>query len=168
MRRTLLLNASYEPLCLISARRAVVLVLADKADVVAEGDDPVRSARITVTSPSVIRLRCYVRVPYRSTVALNRRALIARDGGRCAYCPGRGDTIDHVVPRSRGGRHCWTNVVAACRRCNGRKADKLLSELGWTLRTEPRAPTGWSYLVIGVAVTDPRWEPWLAPGATAA
>jgi 5-methylcytosine-specific restriction endonuclease McrA len=161
--QTLLLNASYEPLCVISVRRAVVLVLADKADVVAEADGRFRSARTSVPAPSVIRLRGYVRVPYRATLPLNRRNLVARDRGRCAYCGGRGDTIDHVIPRSRGGRHEWTNVVAACQPCNGRKGDKLLAELGWTLPSTPVAPKGWSWLVLGVATVDPAWTTWLDP-----
>ncbi|QXC61768.1 HNH endonuclease [Aquihabitans sp. G128] len=105
MSTTLLLNASYEPLCVIPVRRAVVLVLAHKADVLAEGDAALRSARVTVPAPSVIKLRYFVKVPYRASLPLNGRNLVARDHGRCAYCGGRGDTIDHVVPRSRGGEH---------------------------------------------------------------
>ncbi|MCU1357611.1 MAG: endonuclease [Acidimicrobiales bacterium] len=164
---TLLLNASYEPLCVITVRRAVVLVLADKADIVAEADGWIRSARTSLAAPSVIRLRGYVRVPYRATLPLNRRNLVARDRGRCAYCPGRGDTVDHVVPRSRGGQHVWTNVVAACQPCNGRKGDRLLAELGWTLPFTPVAPRGWSWLVVGIGTTDPAWAEWLAPTARA-
>lgn len=162
---TLLLNASYEPLGVIPVRRAVVLVLADKADVVAAGAGSLRSARTSVPVPSVIRLRAYVRVPYRARLPLNRRNLLARDRGRCAYCDGRGDTIDHVVPRSRGGEHVWENVVAACRPCNGRKDDRLLGELGWTLPFAPQAPTGWAYLLVGVATIDPAWSTWLPPSA---
>lgn len=160
---TLLLNASYEPLCVITVRRAVVLVLADKADIVVEADGHVRSARTSVPAPSVIRLRGYVRVPYRATLPLNRRNLVARDQGRCAYCGGRGDTIDHVVPRSRGGRHEWTNVVAACQPCNGRKGDRLLAELGWRLPSAPVAPRGWSWILVGVGTTDPAWAAYLTP-----
>jgi 5-methylcytosine-specific restriction endonuclease McrA len=164
MRTTLLLNASFEPLCVISARRAVVLVLADKADVIAESTDEVRSARLALAAPSVIRLRYFVKVPYRAALPLNRRNLAGRDGGRCAYCGEKGSTIDHVVPRSRGGRHEWDNVVLACLPCNSRKGDRLLAELGWALRFRPTAPAGWSWLVIGVANVDPDWEPWIPAG----
>ncbi|MGN6693219.1 MAG: HNH endonuclease [Aquihabitans sp.] len=160
---TLLLNASYEPLTVISVHRAVVLVLADKADLVAAGEGHFRSPSTSVPVPSVIRLRGFVRVPYRSTLPLNRRNLIARDGGRCAYCHGRGDTVDHVVPRSRGGEHVWTNVVAACQPCNGHKGDRLLHELGWQLRTTPAAPRGWSWMLVGIGTTDPAWSEWLDP-----
>ena len=106
MRATLLLNASFEPLCVISARRALVLVLADKADVISESPEAFRSARVTVAAPSVIRLRYFVKVPYRAALPLNRRNLVGRDGVRCAYCGAKGSTVDHVVPRSRGGTDC--------------------------------------------------------------
>ena len=162
MRTTLLLNASFEPLCVIPLRRAIVLVLADKADVIAEADETFCSPSIALAVPSVIRLRYYVKVPYRTSLPLNRRNLIARDHGRCAYCGGKGDTIDHVLPRSRGGAHIWENVVAACRDCNHRKAARLLSEIGWTLSFEPLAPRGWSWLVVGVAM-QPEWVEWLQP-----
>jgi 5-methylcytosine-specific restriction endonuclease McrA len=168
MRTTLLLNASFEPLCVISARRALVLVLADKADVIAESDDEVRSARLTLAAPSVIRLRYFVKVPYRAALPLNRRNLAGRDGGRCAYCGDKGSTIDHVVPRSRGGTHTWENVVLACLPCNSRKGDRLVAELGWSLRFRPTAPAGWSWLVIGVVPIDPDWEPWIPRTATVA
>lgn len=160
---TLVLNASYEPICVVPARRAVVLVLAEKVDVVAEGSTTFHGARAAVVVPSVVRLRAYVRVPYRTRLPLSRRHLVARDHGRCAYCGGRGDTIDHVVPRSRGGEHVWENVVAACQPCNGRKGDRLLVELGWTLRSTPTAPTGWAWLLIGLGTVDPAWSEWLAP-----
>ncbi len=165
MRSTLLLNASFEPLCVISARRALVLVLADKADVISESPDAFRSARVTVAAPSVIRLRYFVKVPYRAALPLNRRNLAGRDGGRCQYCGDKGSTIDHVVPRSRGGAHAWDNVVLACLPCNSRKGDRLLAELGWGLPAPPRAPAGWTWLVIGLAHVDPDWEPWIPAGA---
>ncbi len=161
MSATLLLNATYEPLHVVTHRRAVVLVLSGKADVVSEGTGELHSERLTVPVPSVIRLRYYVRVPFRAHLPLTRRNVVARDKHRCAYCGSKGDTVDHVVPRSRGGEHVWQNVVAACGPCNGRKADRTLDELGWTLRVTPHAPSGWSWLLVGVTA-DPAWEPWLA------
>lgn len=157
---TLLLNASFEPLHVVPTRRAVVLVLSGKADVISEGDGVFHSERLSVPVPSVIRLRYYVHVPFRAQLPLTRRNVILRDRARCAYCRGKGDTVDHVVPRSRGGQHVWQNVVAACRRCNGHKADRTLDELGWTLQVTPRAPSGWSWLLVGVPA-EPDWEPWL-------
>jgi len=162
MSDTLLLNATYEPLCVVSVHRAVGLVLSDKADVIADGDAPLRSERLTMAEPAVIRLRYFVKVPFRARLPLNRRNLLARDRGRCAYCANRADTMDHVVPRSRGGVHAWENVVAACRPCNATKGDRLLAELGAQLPFTPTAPSGWAYLVVGVSATHPAWEPWLA------
>ncbi|NLG56640.1 MAG: HNH endonuclease, partial [Rhodococcus sp.] len=143
-RRVLLLNATYEPLTALPARRAIVLMACGKADTV--HDDPgapvVHSEQWALPVPAVIRLRTYVRVPYRARVPMTRAALMHRDRGRCGYCGAKAETIDHVVPRSRGGEHSWENCVACCAPCNHRKADKLLSELGWTLRSPLAAPTG--------------------------
>lgn len=160
MNAVLLLNASWEPLRVISVRRAVLLLLAEKANVVAQGEGEIRSASLSVPAPSVIRLRYYVRVPYRARAPLNRRNLAARDAGRCQYCGSPGNTIDHVVPRSRGGRHEWNNVVLACSPCNQRKDSRLLHELGWTLARKPTTPKVTAHLVVGV-VMRPEWEPHL-------
>ncbi len=144
----LLLNASFEPLKVVSARRAVVLVLSGKAEVVEAGDARFRYEHGEVTVPAVLRLVKFVRVPYRATVPLTRRAVLVRDGGVCAYCAGTADSMDHVVPRAKGGQHRWENVVAACRPCNGRKDDRTLAQLGWTLKFTPYAPKATLYLVF--------------------
>jgi len=123
----LVLNASYEPLCVVPGRRAVVLLLTAKAVAVAEGDGVVHAATTQVGVPAVVRLTRYVRVPYRATVPLTRKAVFARDGGRCVYCGAAATSLDHVVPRSRGGPHCWENVVSACSRCNHVKADRTVA-----------------------------------------
>jgi 5-methylcytosine-specific restriction endonuclease McrA len=113
-------------------------------------------------APSVIKLCTYVRVPYRARVPMTRAALMHRDRYRCGYCGARAETIDHVVPRSRGGEHCWENCVACCALCNHRKADRLLSELGWKLRAAPRAPRGQHWrLLATVPDADPLWLPYL-------
>ncbi len=94
---------------------------------------------MSVTIPSIVRLHDMVRLPTKvRTPPLTRRSLLLRDSYRCAYCLEHADTIDHVVPRSRGGRHEWTNVVAACRRHNMQKGDRLLEEIGWRMHFEPR------------------------------
>jgi 5-methylcytosine-specific restriction endonuclease McrA len=162
MAGTLVLNASYEPLCIVALRRAVVLVLSEKAIVLEVGEQILHSERQQMSAPAVVRLARYVRVPYRRSVPLSRRAVMDRDGHVCAYCPARADTIDHVVPRSRGGRHEWANVVAACARCNHRKGDRLLSEIGWRLSDPPREPASTVALVLGWASRDPLWDPYLA------
>jgi 5-methylcytosine-specific restriction endonuclease McrA len=157
----LVLNATYEPLCVVSGRRAAVLVLTAKAVPVAAGDGVLHSAHTAVPVPSVVRLARYVRVPYLRTVPLTRKAVFARDGGRCLYCGAAATSLDHVVPRSRGGAHSWENVVSACGRCNHVKADRGVAELGWRLRAVPRAPTGAAWRVVGARRLDPRWAPYL-------
>ena len=158
---TLLLNATFEPLCVVSSRRAIVLVLADKAVPVDSAADIVHAATVSLAVPVVVRLTRYVRVPYPSSVPLSRRAVFTRDGQTCVYCGGSATSIDHVVPRSRGGTHTWDNVVAACRRCNHTKADRSLAELGWSLPQPPRTPTGAAWRLLGHRTVDPRWREWL-------
>ena len=114
MGAALVLNATYEPLCVVPLRRAVVLVLAEKAVIVEACDDVMHSERLSLPVPTVVRLSRFVRVPYRREVPLTRRAVLERDAHACVYCGHRADTIDHVRPRSRGGSHVWTNVVSAC------------------------------------------------------
>ncbi|MGH9066637.1 MAG: HNH endonuclease [Acidimicrobiales bacterium] len=163
--RTLLLNASYEPICVVSVRRAVVLVLSEKAEVVHAGEGAFRSISHRLPVPSVIRLLTFVRIPYRTKVPLSTRAVLARDSRRCAWCGGPATTVDHVVPRAKGGPHAWENVVAACAPCNGHKADRLAAEMGWHLARRPAAPTRTAWLVIAIGTVEPEWEPYLAPAA---
>src|SRR4051794_28669694 len=113
MARALVLNASFEPLCVVSARRAGGLMLPDKAELIADSGFVIHSEKLALTVPSVVRLRTFVTVPYRRRIAVTRRAVMMRDGGRCQYCGTHADSIDHVMPRSRGGTHTWDNVVAA-------------------------------------------------------
>ena len=145
MGRALVLNASDSPLAVVPARRAVVLVLKEKAEVVLSNGMVFHSERIVMEAPSVVRLRRYVRVPYRPHAPLTRRAVFARDAWRCQYCGAAAENLDHVIPRSRGGLHVWENVVAACRRCNTKKEDRTPSEAGLppgsaALRTSRRVP----------------------------
>lgn len=168
MGAALVLNATYEPLCVVPLRRAVVLVLAEKAVVVEESSQVMHSERLAVPVPTVVRLARFVRVPFRREVPLTRRAVLDRDSHACAYCGGRADTIDHVRPRSRGGIHAWTNVVAACARCNHRKGDRLLGEIGWHLPNVPSQPPATVAVVLGWAVREPSWEPYLGLAAARA
>ena len=163
----LLLNASFEPLHVITSRRALGLVLSGKADlVVPDGEARVRStggAEFAV--PAVVRLRRMVRVPFQATAPLSRRAIQARDGRRCQVkgCSRVAHTIDHIVPRSRGGGHEWTNVAMMCVRHNSAKGDRLLDELGWRLKQDPVAPRGALILLAraGLAAPPACWLPYL-------
>jgi 5-methylcytosine-specific restriction endonuclease McrA len=167
MSRALVLNTTYEPLCVVSARRAVVLILNQKADLVTDTGAAMRSERLTVSIPSIIRLRTFVRVPYRRRAALNRRAVFARDGSRCQYCAAPAESIDHVVPRSKGGEHVWENVVAACRACNTRKRARMLAETSMTLRRRPMAPRELSWITVAVGRVPDDWEPYIQPALSA-
>lgn len=161
MTRALVLNATYEPLCVVSDRRALLLVLALRADPIEHTDRVARSERHIEPVPSVVRLVRYVRVPRRAHVPLTRRAVFARDGGRCIYCDSPATSLDHVVPRSRGGLHVWENVVSACRRCNHVKADRDVSDLGWRMRHVPFQPVGSAWRILGSGRADPAWVPYL-------
>jgi 5-methylcytosine-specific restriction endonuclease McrA len=169
VRRVLLLNVTYEPLTTVGLRRAVCLVLCGKAEVVHDsGGQVLHSATVTVPAPSVIRLRRYVRIPHRNRVPLTRAALMRRDNYKCAYCGRHAETIDHVLPRSKGGQHTWENCVASCQMCNHRKADRLLEELGWELLSKPVVPRGAHWRLIGAQFDgEPAWEPYLRNSSAA-
>src|ERR1700712_4905391 len=162
MRSALGLNATYEPLSVVPSRRAACLVLADKADLVEDDGTALHSENLALPNPLVIRLRYVVKVPYHRRTALSRRAVFVRDDHRCQYCGGHADSIDHVVPRSRGGQHCWENVVAACRPCNNRKRDRYLEDSGMRLARRPMAPRelGWVWMAVGRVPES--WRPYLS------
>ena len=164
--RTLVLNAGYEPLAVVSFKRAIVLVMNEKASVVSEdAEDPIRSATTEWARPTVIILRNYVRIPGRQ-VPVSRRGVLRRDAHRCAYCGANATTIDHVQPKSRGGADSWENLVACCLRCNNVKGDRTPTEMGWRLRVRPKPPHGPTWLVRGVERAHPGWEEYLSPAAT--
>ena len=162
MRSALVLNATYGPLSVVPARRAACLVLSDKADLVADDGHQLHSARLVLPSPSVIRLRYVVRVPYARRTSMSRRALFSRDDYCCQYCGGFADSLDHVVPRSRGGQHTWENVAAACRPCNLRKRDRTPAEAGMTRARPPRAPKEQSWITGAVTQVPDQGKPDLA------
>jgi 5-methylcytosine-specific restriction endonuclease McrA len=160
--KTLVLNAGYEPMSVVSFRRAVILVLAGKATVLAADEDvPVRSAHLSMQQPSVIILSRYVRPPSGRSVALSRRGVLRRDGFRCAYCGTRASTVDHVLPRSRGGGNTWQNLVACCRACNNRKGDRTPEEMGWQLPFTPEAPRTGQWWLRDLDNPAESWRPFL-------
>ena len=139
--QVLVLNATYEPLNVCSLRRACVLLLKAKAELVEALERPLRSASATHAHPVVIRLLSYVRRPRAAARRITRRAVFARDGYACQYCGVEGVrlTVDHVLPRARGGPSSWDNAVTACAPCNLRKGDRLPHEIGMRLRTQAAA-----------------------------
>ncbi len=171
MQQVLVLNASYEPLNVCSIRRAHVLVWKGKAEVVEQLDRPLHSATRTFPWPHVIRLVTYVRVPRTVQRKISRRALFARDGWRCVYCGTTNGrmTLDHVIPRSRGGESVWENVVTSCAPCNLRKADRLPEEAEMPLPALPRPPAPVLFIKIATPRVPPTWQQYLrAYGAAAA
>ena len=142
-RRALVLNQNYEPLNVCSVRRAFVLVLHGKADVLTEGEEPLVGAEDALyVTPSVIRLRHFVRRPH-PRPRLTRREVFQRDQERCQYCGRRGGdlTLDHVLPKHRGGPHVWENLVTACRECNHKKGGRTPQEARMDLLKPPARPS---------------------------
>ncbi|HEU5002842.1 MAG TPA: HNH endonuclease [Actinomycetota bacterium] len=163
MGRSLVLNATDEPLCIVPSRRAVVLVLKSKAEIIEANASAFHSEKAAIPVPSVVRLTYFVKVPYRARATLSRRAVFIRDGYECQYCGAAAENVDHVQPRSKGGPHTWENVVASCRRCNSRKENRTAAEVGLKLRRIPRAPRGSHFLVVAAGKPEPSWEPYLVP-----
>ncbi len=161
MHSALVLNASFEPLSVVSSRRATCLILSDKAELLEDDGSVIRSETLSFPSPSVIRLRYMVKVPYVRRTALSRRAIFARDDHRCQYCGERADSIDHVMPRSRGGPHTWENVAAACRPCNLDKRDRTPEEAGMLLAKPSRAPRSTAWVVVSVSGIPDAWRRYL-------
>lgn len=146
----LVLNQNYEPLNVCNARRALVLVNGGKAEVLEHGEGELRTMTISYRRPSVIRLVYLIKRP-RPRVRLTRREIFLRDHFVCQYCglKTKDLTIDHLVPRHRGGRHTWDNLVSACRACNHRKGGKTPDEARMALRKHPAEPKATSYYLFG-------------------
>jgi 5-methylcytosine-specific restriction endonuclease McrA len=165
VQQVLVLNASYEPLNVCSVRRAHVLVWKGRAEVLESLDRPLRAATGSYVWPHVIRLVQYVKVPRAVKRRISRRALFARDGWQCVYCGSANArlTLDHVVPRSRGGDSVWENVVTACAPCNLRKGDRLLHEASMTLPHPPRPPAPVLFIRLSTQRVPDTWRQYLPP-----
>jgi len=162
-RPVLVLNQNYEPLSVCTARRAVVLVFLGKAEIIANLDGSVlHSVAATFPVPSIVRLALYVKRPQKRVV-LTRRNIIKRDGHRCQYCgqSRTAMTVDHIVPRNRGGTESWENLVCACIRCNNKKGNRLPDEAGMVLRRKPRRPNHITYIQRFIGLGDHRWKQYL-------
>ncbi len=162
--RVLVLNASYEPLNVCTVRRALVLILKEKAEVLEHGDGVLRSETMRLDRPEVIRLVSFVRVPrdiHRRRIT--RKAVLARDGWTCQYCGTSKPslTVDHVIPRSRGGESVWENIVASCAPCNRKKGNRLPQEIRMHPRRNPRPPGPTVFIRIAAPRTPEAWERYL-------
>jgi len=164
MRKVLVLNTTYEPLNVCSVRRALVLLLKDKAEILERTGSALHSERSAYEIPLVIRLTTYVRIPRRAASSrISRRAVFARDKHRCQYCgSARHLTVDHVVPRSRGGADTWDNLVTSCAPCNRKKADRPLHLAGLQLLRPPRPPGPAAFVLLHVDHVHESWRPYLS------
>ncbi|MHB8657493.1 MAG: HNH endonuclease [Solirubrobacteraceae bacterium] len=159
----LVLNATYEPINVCTVRRAVVLLLKAKAEVIEHAEWELHSANMSLSRPVVIRLVSYVRIP-RDTHRrkITRRAVFARDNWTCQYCGARSNlTVDHVIPRSKGGGSTWENIVASCAPCNRRKGNALPRQAGMRLMTQPRTPNPNVFIRVSSPTIPTAWRQYL-------
>lgn len=161
MSSVLVLNATYEPLSVVSVKRAIVLLLKEKAELLEAAEARLRAEQVSMPVPLVIRMVYYVRVPRNMGLPLSRRTVLARDQYTCQYCgatPGRSElTIDHVVARSRGGLTEWENVVTSCRACNQHKGNRTPKEAGMTLLRTPFKPR---FIALTILSEVPQRDVW--------
>jgi 5-methylcytosine-specific restriction endonuclease McrA len=162
--RVLVLNASYEPINVCTIRRAAVLILKQRAEVLEHSDRCLHSESLTIPRPVVIRLITYVRIPRDAhRRKITRRAVFARDRWTCQYCGHeRGNlTVDHVIPRSKGGASSWDNIVTCCAPCNRRKGDRLPTQARMKPVRKPRAPTATIFIHVAAPSIPAAWEQYL-------
>ena len=161
-RKVLVLNQSYEPLMVINAKRAIVLIIKEKVKMLEKYSESIRSVQNSFDVPSVIRLNFYVHLKYKDIV-LNRRNILKRDDYRCQYCAKQATplTIDHIVPKNKGGKDSWENLVAACSKCNTRKGDTLLKHMDMKLLKKPRKPSKLFQLQTYVNKKQDNWKQYL-------
>jgi 5-methylcytosine-specific restriction endonuclease McrA len=160
----LVLNASYEPINVCTVRRAAVLILKNRAEILEESDWALHAESLTLARPVVIRLLAYVRIPRDAhRRKITRRAVFARDRWTCQYCGHeRGNlTVDHVVPRSKGGKSTWDNIVACCAPCNRRKGDRLPRQANMLPAQAPKAPSSTIFIHVATPTIPAAWEQYL-------
>jgi 5-methylcytosine-specific restriction endonuclease McrA len=165
--RVLVLNATFEPINVCTVRRAVVLLLKEKAEVIERANWELHSERASISRPMVIRLVFYVRVP-RDTHRrkITRRAVFARDSWTCQYCGSRSNlTVDHVIPRSKGGSSNWENIVASCAPCNRRKGDMTPVQANMHPAREPQPPHPQVFIHVASPTIPAAWRQWLPEAA---
>lgn len=162
MTDVLVLNASYEPLRIVPVRRAIILLLQQKAELVEATAQFLRAQGASFAVPLVVRLVRYIATPRHRKLPCSRRGVLARDRETCQYCgaqPGRAHlTIDHVLPRAQGGTTSWENLVAACAACNHRKANRTPQQAGLALARPPRRPSYSAFALLGALDRHDVWQ----------
>ena len=160
--RVLLLNQNYEPVTVVSAKKAIILFVLQKVEIIEKRDQLVRSQFLAFPLPSIIRLTCYVKLP-RKSVELNRANLFRRDSNRCQYCSTRKGplTVDHILPKTRGGGDTWENLASACVACNNKKGNRTPAEADMVLLKKPKRPHYLFFMQYFIGVSEQAWKPYL-------
>jgi 5-methylcytosine-specific restriction endonuclease McrA len=156
------LNQNYEPLTICNARRAVILTYLGKAEVVSSIDNKyIKSVYHQFKYPSIVRLIFFVRVPFKKII-LSRKNILRRDGHKCQYCGISVNlTVDHVIPKSRGGEDTWENLTTACIRCNNKKGDRTPEEARMHIMNSPKKPSHITFIKNFAGKIDEDWKPYL-------
>lgn len=159
----LVLNQDYEPLSVCNVKKAIVLIILGKAELIEAADGKVlRSVSMVLPFPSVVRLSLFVHIPFKRII-LSRKNILRRDNHRCQYC-GKTEpmlTVDHIHPRSKGGTDSWDNLVAACVKCNNKKGDHTPEEAGMQLLRKPIRPNHVTFIRHFVGNVTDKWKPYL-------
>ncbi len=159
----MVLNQSYEPLTICTLKKAVLLIFLGKAEIVHKDEKKsLRTVKMNFPWPSVIRISKFIKVPYKKVI-LTRKNILRRDNYKCAYC-GRSDimlTVDHIVPKARGGNDSWENLITACTKCNNIKGDRTPEEANMKLLTRPYKPSHVIFIKNIVSKIDEKWKPYL-------
>lgn len=160
--KVLLLNQNYEPLTVVSAKKAIILTFLDKVEIVEKREKLVRSQHLALPLPSIIRLVRYIKIPHKR-VELTRRNIFKRDGYRCQYCTETKThlTVDHILPKTGGGGDTWENLVCACVRCNNKKGNRTPDQAGMRLLKQPRRPSYLVFIQHFIGIADDAWKPYL-------
>ncbi len=158
----MVLNQNYEPLAICNVKRAVILAYLGKAEIVSKNETKkIKSVRHTFDYPSIVRLVYFIKVPYKKII-LSRKNILRRDGHRCQYCGTTQNlTVDHVMPKSRGGEDSWENLTTACIRCNNKKGDRTPEESKMHLHSIPKRPSHITFIKNFAGKIDEDWKPYL-------
>ena len=160
--RTLILNSTYQPLSVVPFNRAIALLINKKINSINDSEIIFKSENKQIALPNVALLNYFVNAPYSRRVALNKENIFIRDFYTCQYCGDQAESVDHIIPKSKGGEHIWDNVVACCKKCNLIKVDKDLTDTRLKLKRNPQRPVGafWIKTIVG-SNPDPSWEEYL-------
>ena len=158
----LVLNQNYEPMSVCNAKKAVILIYLGKAEIIEKRERSIRSISTSMPYPSVVRLSMYIKIP-RKRIILSRKNIIKRDGHQCQYCGTTTSsmTVDHVIPKVRGGDDSWENLVCACVNCNNKKGHRSPEQAGMALLSNPVRPTQLTFIRHFIGIKDEKWKPYL-------